>query len=242
MKQFKRILRTLNAGKIACAAIAIFLLSMSVGEVITFLKPAKDFEDLLTGEVRPGDHIQGEVLYLLDYFSTEQSWTENSNGSVTPRKTSAYYYIVPGNNIYLGLKVSPDDHSRASALAEETYAYLTGVGDEPEGGFSYTGKVIRMEEEYPEMVTAFQQELGSYGYLAQEIFDMGEPMLIVRRSFSGVMSIFGVGVALLLLAALWIAKDIRKANRRAAAKAAAKAAQEGPPPASGTAAEDPWNR
>ena len=242
MSMLKRIIRTLNLAKIICAALGIYLIYSSVGDVITFLKPVKDFEDVLTGQVSVGDHIDGNVLYLLDYFSTEQSWTENSNGSVTPKETSAYYYIVPGNGIYLGLKVLARDQSEARTLADETYAYLSGADAQPDAQLPYVGKVVPMASEYPEMVEAFQQELGAYGYLAQEIYDMGEPMLIVTRAYTSILVMFGIGVVVLLAAGLWIGKDIRKANQRAAAKAAARAAEEATASVRPQQSEDPWER
>ncbi len=226
VKQLKRILRTLSLQKILLAAIGIYMIYFSAGDMITFIKPAKDFEDVLAGDVSVGDHIDGDVLYLLDYFSTEESWTENSNGSVTPRETSAYYYIVPGSTSYLGLKVKSSDRSAAASVANETYSYLSGASQAPSATFSYSGKVIRMEDEYPKLVDSFENTLESYGYLPDEIDAMGEPLLIVPRAFGAVCGIFAVGLILFLLAAIWIFNGVSRANDRARAKAAAREARE----------------
>lgn len=50
-------------------------------------KTAKSCEDVLAGDVSAGDHAAGRVLYLLDSFTSMQTWTENrTNNSRTPKK------------------------------------------------------------------------------------------------------------------------------------------------------------
>ncbi len=219
LKQIKRIIRTFSRGKLLLIILAIILLYQTTGDFIVSLKPARDFENVMAGEVSVGNHIKGEIPFLLDYFATEKSWTKNSNGSVTPKKTSAYYYIIPGNNdTYLGIRMRTQDYEDAEKLVEETYDYLLGDGNLPSGLMSYEGMVVKMEEEYSGLGSAFEEELSAYGYLKEEIEEMGEPLLIVRRDFWAVRGMFGAGMVLLLLVILWIGVDLRKANQWAKAK------------------------
>ncbi|MGN1272975.1 MAG: hypothetical protein ACI4UF_00175, partial [Thermoguttaceae bacterium] len=62
------------------------------------------------------------------------------------------------------------------------------------------------------------EELSLYGSLEEEIEAMGEPLLIVYRSFSTIRGMFAVGIVLLLIVILWIGFDVRKANQWAKAK------------------------
>ncbi len=219
LKQIKRIIRTFNRGKLLLIIAAIILLYQTTGDFIVSLKPARNFEDVMAGEVSAGEHIKGEIPFLLDYFATEKSWTKNSKGSATPKKTSAYYYIVPGNNdTYLGVRMRSKDYEDAEKLVEETYDYLLGDGNLPSGLMAYEGIVVKMEKEYSGLGSAFKEELSAYGYLEEEIEEMGEPLLIVRREFSAVRGMFGAGMALLLFVVLWIGVDLRKANQWAKTK------------------------
>lgn len=216
MKVLKRVFRTLNRWKILLAVFGIMCLFQSVPSAFILLKPAKSFDELQTETPKAGEHIEGEARLLLDYFASEQSRTEHENG-VTPWKTSSYYYLVPGDDGFWGLKLRGEFYEEASRLTEETLAYLLG-GNEPADGIAFTGKTVLMETEYPELVDNFRAYLLDLGLTEAEIDEMGEPVLAVPLSKKGVFSMFGVGAALTLIAALWIGRDIHVVNKRAREK------------------------
>ena len=110
--------------------IAGIALQMAVPQWIITLKKPVDFNALADGEVRGGLHVEGEVYAILDSFALEESWTENANGSVTPRETSNYYYIIPiGAESYVGLEIRAGNHGEYEAVADATWDYLTDATD-----------------------------------------------------------------------------------------------------------------
>lgn len=216
VKGIKRIFRTLNRGKIILAMFGLLLLFQSAADAFTLLKPARSFYELQNEAPKGGEHVEGEVRLLLDYFASEQSRKEHKDG-VTPWKTSAYYYLVPGGEGFFGVKLKDEFYDEASRLTEETLAYLLG-GNEPVGGIAFTGKTVLMETEYPELVDSFRSYLLDIGFTEAEIDEMGAPVLAVPLSKSGVFGLFGVGAALTLISALWIGRDIHAVNKRAREK------------------------
>ena len=117
-----------------------------------------------------GAHIKGEVPLLLDYFATEETWKQNSDGSGTPKKTSAYYYILPANNdVWFGVRMRTEDYKGAEKLVDETYNYFMGNGDMPTATIAYEGRTVKMKDEYPQLIDSFREELSIYGFLEEEI-------------------------------------------------------------------------
>ena len=175
---------------------AVTILQFSTSDFIVSLKPARSFDDLISGEVSAGAHIKGEVPLLLDYFATEKTWQQSSDGSGTPKKTSAYYYILPANNdVWFGVRMRTEDYKGAEKLVDETYNYFMGNGDMPTATIAYEGRTVKMKDEYPQLIDNFREELSLYGFLEEEIEAMGEPLLIVYRSFSTIRGMFALGIA-----------------------------------------------
>ncbi|MDE7170810.1 MAG: hypothetical protein K2O11_02900 [Oscillospiraceae bacterium] len=181
---------------------------ISLGDTIISFKQAKDFEDVLDGDVAAGDHVSGEVIFLLDPFASMQTWTKNSKtGSVTPKKTSSQYYVLPGGEGYVGLTVHSKDFSVADKLVDQTYDYLNDY-TMPTEELTVDACVVVMEEELAEM---FREEMKEYyGYTDQDLDDMGPILMIEPRNFTAVRIVSGVGAALIAAGVIVIILHWRK--------------------------------
>lgn len=198
------------------------LLWISLGDTIISFKEAKSFEDILDDGigVAAGDHVEGQVIFLLDPFASMQTWTENSKtGSTTPKKTSSQYYVVPVNAGYAGLTVNSKDFSVANKLVDQTYDYLTD-GTMPTAELITDARVVVMDEELTGM---FREEMKEYyGYTDQDLDDMGPILMVEPRDFNTIRIFCGAGAAFLLvgvavLALHWrkVSAQIRKAREEA---------------------------
>lgn len=200
-------MRKISRPGLVFAALGIFLLYMSVGDTITSFKSPKSFEDVLNGDAAAGDRVKGRVPFLLDAFASEQTWTENrSNNSVTPKKTSHYYYVLPFGDTYMGLTVNKDLASEAKLLTDQTYGYLSG-GAYPSANLVTDTRIAKMTGELREM---FEDELKEYyGFtdsgISQMTLLMAEP-----RAFTTIRVFCVVGVGLLLLGILLLIRRFRK--------------------------------
>lgn len=198
----------ISRGGLILAAIGIFLLVVSVPDVLVSFKAAKSFEDAMMGnvEVAAGDHMEGQVPMLLDYFAVEQTRTENkSNNSVTPWKTSRRYYVMPCGDRLVGLAVGSSSISAANDLVDQTYGAFSG-GAAPTAELIMDCRVTEMDEELAEM---FRDELRDYyEFTDQDIEDMGALLMVEGRAFTTIRVFCGVGagftaLGLLLLALRW---------------------------------------
>lgn len=201
--------------KISRAGLVLVILGVaclwiSLGDTIISLKQAKSFEDILNDGVAAGDHVAGQVIFLLDPFASMQTWTENSKtGSTTPKKTSSQYYVVPGSEGYMGLTVNSKDFSAANKLVDQTYDYLNG-GDVPTQEFTVDARVAVMDEELAEM---FRDEMKTYyDYTDAELDDLGPILMVEPRAFTTIRVFCGVGAALLIVGVVVLALRWRKVS------------------------------
>lgn len=177
------------------------MLFQSAGDFVVSFKPAVSFEDMLDGkEVKAGSHVAGDVVYVVDYFATESTYTKRSDGSRSGDKANGRYYLIPTAEGYIGLKSREVDVAEMEKISEETYEYLMG-GDEPTTTHYMEGSVKVMEDT---LVKYFREYLTDMGYTEGEIVDMGEPLVIQYTSFTAVRVIFVIGLALVGLAVFFI--------------------------------------
>lgn len=188
------------------------LLYISAGDTIISFKEAKSFEDLLEIDAVPGDHVSGQVLFLLDPFASMQTWTENSTThSTTPKKTSSQYYVLPGGEGYLGLTVHSQDFTAANKLVDQTYGYLSS-GTMPTEELTIDARVVEMEDDLAAM---FRDELREYyGYTDQDLEDLGVILMIEPRAFETIRIFCGVGAAFFLVGAAVMVLHWRKVSAR----------------------------
>ena len=108
------------------------LLWFSLGDAIISLKAPKSFDDVLEYGVAPGDHVKGSVPYLLDVYATLETWSENTKThSVSNKKTSFQYYVLPAGDGYVGMAISSKNFSAADKLVDQTYDFLLDGGGIP---------------------------------------------------------------------------------------------------------------
>lgn len=206
----KRFIMGVRWYELALAILGIALFCVSLGDTIISLKSPKSFDDVLAGDVAAGDHISGQVSFLLDSFASEQTWTENrSTGSVTPKKTSRRYYVLPAGEGYMGLSIGGTSMSDAEKLVDQTYGWLSG-GALPTVELTADCRVVKMDQELAEM---FVQEMEEYyGFSSQEIDDMGTILMAEPRSFRTIQVFCGIGGAMFLLGTLLLVRRWRKCN------------------------------
>ena len=162
----------ISRGGLILAALGIFLLVMSVQDTLTSFREARSFEDVMVGDadIAVGDHVEGQVPMLLDSFAIEQTWTENrSNNSVTPKKTSRHFYVMPCGDRLAGLSVGSKSASAADDLVDQTYGYFNG-GAEPTAELVLDCRVAEMGEELAEM---FRNELRDYYDFTDQDIEIG---------------------------------------------------------------------
>ena len=204
--------RKISRGGLILAAIGIFLLVVSVPDVLISFKEAKSFEDAMMGdvEIAAGDHMEGQVPMLLDYFAEEQTRTENkSTNSVTPWKTSRRYYVMPCGDRLVGLSVGSSSISVANDLVDQTYGAFSG-GAAPTAELIMDCRVTEMDEELAEM---FREELRDYyEFTDQEIEDMGPMLLVEGRAFTTIRIFCGAGAGFTVLGLLLLVLRWRKVS------------------------------
>lgn len=202
----------LSKAGLALVLIGGFLLGISLGDTITSFREAKSFEDVLESGAAPGDHVVGQVPYLLDAFANKQTWTEDTTThSTTPKKTSFQYYVLPGGEGYLGLSVGSQHISQADKLVDQTYQYLLG-GSVPTAELTVDARVAVMEEELAKL---FREEMKEYyGYTDRDLADMGTPLMVEPRAFGTIRAFCGAGAAALLAGIVVLAVHWRKVSAR----------------------------
>lgn len=175
------------------------LLFQSAPDFFVSLKPAVSFADMLEGkEVKAGTHVAGDVIYVLDYFASESTYTQRQDGSRSGSRASGNYYLIPTAEGFVGLKSRQADVATLNAITDETFSYMeTGV--EPVTTIRMEGSVKVMEGT---LVNYYKEYLTDMGYTESEITAFGDPLVIQYVSFTAVRVMFAIGVVLVALAVL----------------------------------------
>lgn len=204
---FKNILRGFSFQVLMIFVIAGILLYMSVPEVIVAMKPPISYEDMLEEgtSVKAGDHVDGRVVYVLDYFATESTYTQRSDGSRSGDKPSGRYYILPTSDNFIALKCRQADVETLEQLAEETWTYML-EGIEPATEFSMAGKVEILD---PQLAGYYQEYLEDMGYTAEELDALGDPLVVRFVSFTSCWVMLGIGAALVLVGVFLFRRNYR---------------------------------
>ena len=78
------IFRGLSTAVMMLFMIGGMILYLTTGDMIVSFKPAVSFEDMLDENsegMKAGQHVKGNVKYVLDYFASESTYTKRSDGS-----------------------------------------------------------------------------------------------------------------------------------------------------------------
>ena len=204
--------------------IAVMALRIALPQWIITLKTPVDFNTLAEEEIRSGIRVEGDVYAILDSFATEESWTENGDGSVTPKKTSGYYYIIPiGEESYMGLEVSAGTHGDYDAVASDTWDYLIGTTETLDTvPVHFEGYIAPMEGDLYTYFVEWFQDTEHFGVTdAETIETYALPYMLSTYSLSGTYTVLGIGLGALLIAVLLVLSHLRyrKKHRQAAAPA-----------------------
>lgn len=177
----KKLFTSLGTHIIMLLLVGGIMLYSSVPKLIVSFKPAMSFEDMLDGaEVKEGSHVAGDVVFALDYFASQSTYTRYSDGSRSGDRASGNYYLIPTYDGFIGLKCRQADVADFDKLSGETFDYLE-TGIEPTTKIFIQGNVKTMESKLPKF---FQEYLEDMGYTEDEIADMGEP-LVLSESIKG---------------------------------------------------------
>jgi hypothetical protein len=206
----------MNGSILILFAAGMILILLSFSGFITSFLPPVTFEDLLNGrEIKSGSHVEGNVVYALDYFASNTTYEKNSEGIIIPKKNWGNYYIIPFSDGYLGLKTDHDQNLSFDRLTDETYTFLKG-GQKPQIKIFIDGQILPMKQK---LIPYFHRYLSEAGYSEEEINEMGSPFLIQPRTFLIYRIVFACGIVFLSLSVLifrriykrfWILEEFSK--------------------------------
>ena len=120
----KKFISSLSVNIFILLGMGGIMLFQSAGDFVISFKPAVSFEDMLDGkEVKAGTHVAGDVIYVIDYFASESTYTQRSDGSRSGDKANGRYYLLPTADGYIGLKSRQVDVSEMEKIAEHNVFY-----------------------------------------------------------------------------------------------------------------------
>lgn len=206
------VLRAFGREVLTLLAFGGILTYMSIPDLIVSFKPAVSFEEILEEggrDIKPGSHVAGNVVYVLDYFASESTYTRRQDGSRSGDRRSGNYYLIPTADRYIALKSRQADVEALDQLSEESFNYFI-TGEEPKTEIYMEGKAEILEDK---LVKYFQDYLKEFGFEEDEIEAMGTPLVIRYVNFTAVRVMAAIGVVLLLLAALLYRRRYRFETR-----------------------------
>ena len=195
------LIRSFNTAVLMLIFFGGMTLYMSIPDLIISFKPVVSFEELLEedgAQLKAGGHVAGNVVYVLDYFASESTYTRRQDGSRSGNRPTGNYYLVPTADSYIGVKSRQADVEALNQLSEETFEYLT-TGEEPKTECFMEGKVELLEDK---LVKYYQEYLEELGVEKEEIEAMGVPLVVRYVNFTAVRVMTAIGAVLLLLAVL----------------------------------------
>ncbi|MCI9568899.1 MAG: hypothetical protein HFG14_03190 [Lachnospiraceae bacterium] len=205
----RRLFRCMGRGTWMLIGVGATLLYLTAADFVISIKPAVSFEDMLDGkEVKVGSRVAGEVVFAMDYFASESTYTRYEDGSRSGSRKSGNYYLIPTAEGYIALKSRQADVSALDALSEETFEYMNN-GPEPSTVIHMQGKVERMEGT---LAGYYEEYLEELGYSEAEIDAFGEPLVIRYLNFIAVQSMFAAALLILFLDIFFLQRRYRRAG------------------------------
>ena len=212
------LIRSFNTAVVMLLLFGGMALYMSIPDLIISFKPAVSFEELLEDgtQLKAGSHVAGNVVYVLDYFASESSYTKRSDGSRSGSRKSGNYYMIPAATGCFALKCRQADVDALNSLSEETFDYMMS-GTEPSTEIFVEGKAELLEGN---LAGFYKEYLGELGYTEAEIQQMGEPLVVRYVNFMAVRIGFVLGLVLVLLGLLLLRAGYRREVRGSGLKRA----------------------
>lgn len=206
----KKLLRGFGKDILMLLLFGGIMIFQSAADMVISLKPAVSFEQMLDGkEVKVGSHVAGDVLYALDYFASQSTYTKRSDGSRSGSRKSGNYYLIPTSTGYIGLKSRQSDVEALNTLTDETFEYLE-TGTEPTTTVFMQGSVEVMGDKIAKYYREYLEDLG---YTEDEIEKMGEPLVIEYVNFNASRAWFAIGVVLIAFAFFLLWRRYKRAQK-----------------------------
>lgn len=128
---------------IGAIVIALILtLGLALPELKTMKAPGKDIYSININEIKEGDHIVGEIDFVLDYYAMESTSQTTMGITTSTTDDTARWYAVPvlgdseDDPKIVTVKVYPSGYYYMDRILENTWAYANGDAV-PYGGETY---------------------------------------------------------------------------------------------------------
>ncbi len=205
------------------AVIGVVFLWRVVPEAVARMQSPLDIAEAVEADLAPGKHVKGDLYAILDSFASEETWTENKDGSRTAKKTSKIYYIFPvGEESYIGLECYNKDKAAHEALNDATLDWLAGNTEYIEGDMvPFDGRVVKMEDELYQYMVEWFQDVGYFdgveGFSAvateDEIKQYVLPYMLAPFA-PGLDTMLIIGGVILLIAVIVLVVTLQKEKKR----------------------------
>ena len=214
--KFRRFIKGFSILNIALMLVGVWLLVFSLGDVLSLVKPAHDYDYVMQNGLKEGDHIKGEIYFSLGCFATELTTREYSDNS-TSSSISNYYYIIPTGGSAMAvaaIEIHKNQLEIMKALTDETYNYLTDVTSQITGGLEFNG-VVRDMAEVGLLEEYFTESLKSMDYTESEIDEMraendGKLLILMPRNETACYVMFGLSFVMILLSIILYVRRYKK--------------------------------
>ncbi len=200
-----------------------FGMTIQKGHVLQLLKPAHNYDEVLSEGLEEGDHVQGDIYYSLGQFATQSTYTQYEDYR-TASKTAGYYYVIPvGDSGLAAIYVRKADKQIMDQITDETYAYLEG-GASPQTVLHFNGVAVEMEENLKGLEAAFRKQLKEWQYSDQDIetiIQTTQGKLLVLEGPADVTTVYvmaGIGLLIIALAVFLFIRKYKKEKAWAAKK------------------------
>ncbi len=135
----------------------ILTLGLALPELKTMMAPGQEIYAININEIKEGDHIVGELDYVLDYYAMESTSKTTMGITTSVNDDTARWYAVPvlgeseDDPKIVTVKVFPSGYHYMDKIVENTWAYINGESD-TYGGETYQidARVVKLQYDlYP---------------------------------------------------------------------------------------------
>ncbi len=141
-------------GTIVCLVIGLFFLVKGLGVIVQDFQTGIDYNTMTDAQVTEGTLVQGEIIYVLDYFEEETLSRAGRSGGLTISRM----YFIPVGEKYMAVRVDGTRCSEMDQMVEETWKYLEGTIQQVSTTFPMKGKVKAFDS---------QDQRYAYDYMKQ---------------------------------------------------------------------------
>ncbi len=201
---------------IILAVVGGVFLFQSVPEWITSIKQPVDASEIVEEQVKAGTHVQGEIFAIVDSFASEQTWTENGDGSRTAKKTSNVYYIIPvGEQSYIGVECPASNKSSYDTLCDATWEWLSGETEYINAdSIEFEGRIVKMEDELYQYMVEWFQDMEYFGDAGEEEIKTYVLPYMYKPFSPGLYALLAIGGGFVAIAVIVLIVAINQQKKR----------------------------